>query len=77
MSEESKVPRTGSYDSIVSVDFLSQELETQNLDSNEEPVISEHKRKEMNGELLPEPLLMEDKTRFVLFPIKQPDVSGI
>ena len=35
---------------------------------------SEFKVKEMLGELLPEPLLVEDKTRFVLFPIKQPDI---
>ena len=33
------------------------------------------KIKEMEGKLEPEPLLQEDKTRFVLFPIKQPDVS--
>jgi ribonucleotide reductase beta subunit family protein with ferritin-like domain len=32
------------------------------------------KLKEMNGELEDEPLLVEDKTRFVLFPIKQPDI---
>ena len=30
--------------------------------------------KEMQGELLPEPLLVEDKRRFVLFPIKQPEI---
>lgn len=28
----------------------------------------------MNGEMVPEPMLQEDKARFVLFPIKQPDV---
>ena len=32
------------------------------------------KIKEMKGKLAPEPLLQEDKTRFVLFPIKQPDI---
>lgn len=36
---------------------------------------SDFKLKEMNGELLQEPLLAEDKSRFVLFPIKYPDVS--
>ena len=37
--------------------------------------ITEFKKKEMNGELHPEPLLTVDKTRFVLFPIKHDDVS--
>jgi ribonucleoside-diphosphate reductase subunit M2 len=32
------------------------------------------KVREANGELAPEPLLQEDKTRFVLFPIKQPEI---
>ena len=36
---------------------------------------TEYKLQELNGDLAPEPLLQEDKTRFVLFPIKQPDVS--
>ena len=38
-------------------------------------LVSEFKIKEANGELLPEPLLVEDKSRFVLFPIKHTDVS--
>lgn len=37
-------------------------------------MVSEHRRKEMNNELLPEPLLTEDKSRFVLFPIKYADI---
>ena len=36
--------------------------------------LSEFKQREMRGELAPEPLLTEDKTRFVLFPIKHHDV---
>ena len=36
---------------------------------------SEFKLKEQRGELLPEPLLTPDQTRFVLFPIKHADVS--
>ena len=36
---------------------------------------SDFKQREMRGELAPEPLLTEDKTRFVLFPIKHHDVS--
>ena len=76
--EESKVIKSESFESLGSVDFLSKEFESSHLEeTSSEPVMSEHKRKEMNGELLPEPLLMEDKTRFVLFPIKQPDVSEI
>ena len=39
-------------------------------------LVSEFKIKEANGELLPEPLLVEDKSRFVLFPIKHTDVSA-
>jgi hypothetical protein len=39
------------------------------------PNATEFKQKELRGELLPEPLLVEDKTRFVLFPIKHNDVS--
>ncbi len=42
-----------------------------------EIIISDFKRKEMNGELVPEPLLIEDKSRFVLFPIKHNDVSRL
>ena len=38
-------------------------------------LVSEFKIKEANGELLPEPLLVEDKSRFVLFPIQHTDVS--
>jgi hypothetical protein len=38
-------------------------------------VVSDFKLKEKSGLLLPEPLLMEDKSRFVLFPIKHTDVS--
>lgn len=35
---------------------------------------TDFKIKELNGELLPEPLLVPDRTRFVLFPIKHNDV---
>ena len=38
---------------------------------------TEFKQREMRGELQPEPLLTEDKTRFVLFPIKYHDVSAL
>jgi ribonucleotide reductase beta subunit family protein with ferritin-like domain len=36
--------------------------------------ISEFKRRELSGELLPEPLLVENKNRFVLFPIQDREI---
>ena len=40
--------------------------------------VTEFKRKENDGDLQREPLLMEEhKTRFVLFPIKHNDVSEV
>lgn len=36
--------------------------------------ISAHKYKELNGELKPEPLLIENENRFVLFPIQHKDI---
>ena len=38
-------------------------------------VVSQFRQMELNGSLKPEPLLAEDKTRFVLFPIKHADVG--
>jgi len=35
---------------------------------------SEHKRKELAGEQLPEPMLMDNPNRFVIFPIRNQDV---
>ena len=37
---------------------------------------TDHKLKEERGELEPEPLLVENPHRFVIFPIKDNDVSG-
>eukprot|EP00949_MAST-11_sp_MAST-11-sp1_P001256 g1256.t1 len=37
-------------------------------------VVSEFKKMEVNGELKPEPMLIENPKRFVLFPIKQAEV---
>lgn len=64
--------RSDSFDSIPEVEFIKDALSEECR--NVEPYISEFKKKELNGELLPEPLLVEDKSRFVLFPIKHPDV---
>jgi ribonucleoside-diphosphate reductase subunit M2 len=65
--------RSTSFDSIPEVEFLHKILEKDLLDANEE-LVSDFKRKERNGELAPEPLLVEDKSRFVLFPIKHTDI---
>ena len=37
--------------------------------------VTEFRLKEASGQLLPEPLLIADSSRFVLFPIKHSDVS--
>jgi hypothetical protein len=66
--------RSTSFDSIPEVEFLQKMLE-KDLNDAKDQLISDFKHKENRGELLPEPLLMEDKSRFVLFPIKHTDVS--
>lgn len=66
--------RSTSFDSIPEVEFLQKMLE-KDLNDAKDQLISDFKHKENRGELLPEPLLMEDKSRFVLFPIKHNDVS--
>lgn len=68
------VERKDSFDSIPEVDFIKQ-LMSDDIEYLDNQLISEFKKLEMNGQLKPEPLLTEDKARFVLFPIKQPDVS--
>ena len=74
--EANRVQRVDSEASIESVDFLVESLEkTPLIGEDKQPKVSEHRMKEMNGELEPEPLLVEDKNRFVLFPIKHHDVS--
>ena len=74
--EANRVQRVDSEASIESVDFLVESLEkTPLIGEDKLPKVSEHRMKEMNGELEPEPLLVEDKNRFVLFPIKHKDVS--
>jgi hypothetical protein len=69
-----EIQRNDSLDSIPSAGF---EITVNSLinDMNNSMLVSEFKRMEANGELLPEPLLTEDKARFVLFPIKHNDVS--
>ena len=59
-------------DSFPDADFLTYKDESE---SQATSVPSEFKVKEMKGLLKPEPLLISDKTRFVLFPIKHNDVN--
>ena len=66
--------RKDSFDSIPDVDFVVQALEDLDVIDLQINSPSEFKIKEKNGLLLPEPLLQEDKSRFVLFPIKHNDV---
>ena len=40
-------------------------------------MVSEHKKAEMEGRHDEEPLLKENPGRFVLFPIKEPEVSRL
>jgi hypothetical protein len=72
--EEIKLDREDSFDSIPTVEFMKDMIK-QELNSIDNE-ISEFKARENAGEFAKEPLLIEDKTRFVLFPIKQPDVSS-
>ena len=51
------------------------DFSTTNKEIVEKIVMSEHKRAEVSGELLPEPLLIDNPRRFVLFPIEHDDVS--
>ena len=69
-SEDVKVVRNESFDSIASVDFLVEELAAEET----KMAPTANRLREIAGEIK-EPLLMEDKSRFVLFPIKHHDVS--
>lgn len=50
------------------------DFSTTNKEIVEKIVMSEHKRAEVSGELLPEPLLIDNPRRFVLFPIEHDDI---
>lgn len=67
--------------SPVQDDLRKPTVTKQNTDTNpaeeqlsDKPKVSDFKRKEMNGELKPEPFLVENPQRFVLFPIQHDDV---
>jgi len=76
MSDETKVNRNESFDSL-SCDFLIDELEHTRLGTDSPtPKVSDFRKKELAGEIV-EPLLAADPSRFVLFPIKHHDVSTL
>lgn len=68
-----------SFTSSSSVSSDEQSVENNDIDAPEnqaqKTIVTEHRRKELAGELLPEPLLEENPGRFVLFPIQNPEVS--
>lgn len=66
--------RSASFESIPEVDFIKQTVDDEINDINK-ILVSDFKKLELEGKLLPEPLLTADKSRFVLFPIKHTDVS--
>jgi len=72
---ESVIERVQSTETLGSVDFLIEgigELSYQEASAS----MTAQRELELQGQLAPEPLLVEDKSRFVLFPIKHTDVSS-
>eukprot|EP00598_Pedospumella_elongata_P000405 CAMPEP_0184974140 /NCGR_PEP_ID=MMETSP1098-20130426/5684_1 /TAXON_ID=89044 /ORGANISM="Spumella elongata, Strain CCAP 955/1" /LENGTH=371 /DNA_ID=CAMNT_0027496669 /DNA_START=41 /DNA_END=1156 /DNA_ORIENTATION=+ len=65
--------RSESFESIPEVEFLKQIISEQ-VDDINKSLMTEFKKLEIAGKLLPEPLLIPDKSRFVLFPIKHHDI---
>ena len=72
-----ELTRIDSIDSLAEVDFLVAELAQLGGGDSQTELASEFKKRELRGEMLPEPLLLEDKQRFVLFPIKHTDVRFV
>jgi hypothetical protein len=59
---------------VSNIDFLVETLES-DLKIESSTSVSDNRQKEINGEIIPEPLLYEDKKRLCLFPITRHDVS--
>lgn len=72
-----ELTRIDSIDSLAEVDFLVAELAQLGGGDSQTELASEFKKRELRGEMQPEPLLLEDKQRFVLFPIKHTDVRFV
>ena len=73
LESTSPCPSNESETDFPSIEFLN--IKNTLLLPGEKPEITSFKRFESSGNFIPEPLLSEDKSRFVLFPIKHPDVS--
>jgi hypothetical protein len=69
------ISRCSSVETIPDVNFLVQSVEADLKGAAVD--VTEFKKMELRGDFSPEPLLAEDKTRFVLFPIKHCDVSPL
>ena len=70
--EEKRMTRGDSMGSLPDVEFLKPNHVMKLMD---QPQASKFKLLELSGTLPVEPLLVPDKNRFVLFPIKHTDVS--
>lgn len=79
MTNTTNIERKESFDSIPEVDFiaLADNLEAVELVSKDDIPMTDAKLFELSEDFKPEPLLVEDKQRFVLFPIKYNDVREI
>ncbi len=75
--EENKLERNDSFASIPECDFMKDLIAGELREVTLQMSVSEFRRKEKEGYMKPEPLLIPDKSRFVLFPIKHTDVRPI
>jgi hypothetical protein len=73
-SSQTQLERNDSFASIPTVDFMKDLIDGE-LKEIDQMQITDFRRKENEGLMEPEPLLIADKSRFVLFPIKHTDVS--
>lgn len=64
----------GSFTSSSASSVISSSDETVTTNTTSMVLMTEHRRQEVEGKHLPEPLLMENPGRFVLFPIQHHDI---
>ena len=69
--------KSDSFESIPDIGLFKSMIldEVTQSENNDKENMTVFKMKELNGDFKAEPLLIEDKSRFVLFPIKHTDVS--
>ena len=72
ISSRDSLDTTATDNTFPEVDFLGS---SPTYDEHDE--MTEFRKQELEGLHEPEPLLREDKSRFVLFPIQHNDVSAI